>query len=336
VVQVEDSLSMDKKYQSIWFTWERQRRTDELAAALNIPVCRYTSDHSYGFRVLCLATRTLLKLMHARPHKVVVQNPSQALTALVCFLQPLLRYRLIVDRHSNFKFDTMNLMSLKYRIFHILSRYTVRKADLTIVTNEFLKNVVEEWGGRGFVLPDKLPILELADKISLPGKHNIVFVCTYGDDEPVEEVLQSARLVNPSTVIHVTGDYRKAQKTMVDSAPPNVVFTGFLDEKDYQSLLGSCDTVMVLTTQDHTLLCGAYEAVSLGKPLILSKQPTLMSYFCKGTVYTKNEAAGIARAIETAIDRRDALEREMVELVRRLCKSWQAQFEDLLKRIETL
>ena len=34
------------------------------------------------------------------------------------------------------------------------------KRDLTIVTNDFLARLVREKGGRAFVLPDPLPILE--------------------------------------------------------------------------------------------------------------------------------------------------------------------------------
>jgi len=327
---------MDKSRRTIWLAWESQRRTNELAAALDIPLCRYTSDLSYGFRVLSLTIRTLLELMRVRPHKVVVQNPSQVLTALLCFLRPLFRFRLIVDRHSNFKFDTMSIPSLKYKLFHILSKYTVRKADLTIVTNEFLKEVVEQWSGKGFVLPDKLPALDLAGTISLPGERNIVYICTYSGDEPVEEVLEAARMLNPSTVIHITGDYRKAKTGTVDSAPSNVLFTGFLDEKDYQSLLRSCDAVMVLTTQDHTLLCGAYEAVSLGKPLILSNQPALMSYFRKGAVYTENSAENIAGAVETTLNRCTILETDIKELAVLLKDEWQVRFDQLVALIDSL
>jgi glycosyltransferase involved in cell wall biosynthesis len=319
----------------IWITWETQRRTEELAAALNTPLFKYLSNQTYLIRVLILSLKTSLKLTIARPKTVIVQNPSIVLASVACIMQTLLRYALVVDRHSNFKFETLDMKSLKYKIFHILSRFTVQRADLTIVTNEFLKEIVESWGGHGFVLPDKLPSLTQAEKIKLSGSRNIVFVCSYGEDEPLEEVIGAARSIDPSVVIHVTGDSRKLKRSVIDGAPPNIVFTGFLEEKTYQSYLCSCDFVMVLTTDDNLLACGAYEAVSLGKPLILSNKKTLREYFHKGGVYTDNEQSDIARAIQEAFGRRDVLEEEVNDLAAELRESWQLQFDQLKSLLDT-
>jgi len=258
------------------------------------------------------------------------------LATVACLLRPVLGYKLVVDRHTNFKFHTMHLQSTKYRLFQTLSKYTVRAADLTIVTNEFLKQAVERWGGRGFVLPDKLPSLPLAERSDLAGAKNIVFVCTYSDDEPVGEVIEAARLIDTSVIVHITGDDRKWKGRVSDNVPPNVIFTGFLSETDYQSLLFSCDAVMVLTLQDHTLLCGAYEAVSLGKPLILSNQSALRDYFYKGVAFTENDAKSIVGAIQTAIGSRSALEDEIRELAVELRDSWQLQFAELQRLIPSL
>jgi len=252
------------------------------------------------------------------------------LAALACLLRKPFGFRLIVDRHSNFKFDTMKRWSLKYKIFHFLSRYTVRKADLTIVTNEFLKGVVESWGGRGFVLPDKLPTLPLAEKTDLKGKNNVVFVCSYSKDEPSLAAIEAARLLGDSIFVYMTGNSAKLGHEILENAPANVIFTGFLEEKDYQSLLFSSDAVMVLTTQDHTLVCGAYEAVSLGKPLILSDTKALKEYFHQGVVYTKNTPAEIAHAMQQAIEDNAVLRDKIAGLAGQLRESWELKF-DLLK-----
>jgi glycosyltransferase involved in cell wall biosynthesis len=320
----------------IWITWEIQRRTTELSAALNVPLFQYLSSSEYLMRFLVLSARTILKLFIDRPEIVIVQNPSMSLTAVTCLLKRFMCFSLVVDRHSNFKFDTMGLRSLKYKAFHFLSKYTVRKTDLTIITNKFLKELVGTWGGRGFVLPDKLPRLSLAEKRPLAGENNIVFVCTYSADEPIDEVIKAAHLIDSSIVIHITGDYWKLEKRHIAEAPGNVVFTGFLDEKDYQSLLYSCDVVMVLTTNDHTLVCGAYEAVSLGKPLILSNKEALLNYFNKGVVFTENTGESIANAICTAIDQAAALKDEIVKLGTELEDSWNLQFYGLKKLLEKI
>jgi len=324
------------KTKAIWITWENQRRTNELSKALDVPLYKYLSDRYYLIRLLVLSARTCARLFIARPHMLIVQNPSIVLATVACLLRRIVGYTLVVDRHSNFRLERMHLRSLKEMVFQMLSRYTVKKAHLTIVTNEFLKNVLEDWGGRGFVLPDKLPQLPLAEKVQLTGKNNIVFVCSYSGDEPVTEVIEAARLCDPSTVIHITGDNRKLEKDVLDSAPPNVRFTGFLNEKDYQSILLSCDAVMVLTTAEHFLLCGAYEAVSLDQPLILSDKETLRNYFNKGVVFAKNDAKNISKAIRTAIREKECRQKEIGKLASDLPESWQRQFDRLQEQMDSL
>ena len=52
--------------------------------------------------------------------------------------------------------------------------------------------------------------------------------------------------------------------------PDNVRLTGFLPDSDYVGLILASDAVIALTTMDHTMQRGAYEAVYLGRPVITS------------------------------------------------------------------
>ena len=318
---------------AIWITWENQRRSLELAAALGADLWLLLADKSYLVRAVWLGMRTIGKLLARRPRLVFVQNPSLVLATLVCFLRPLLGYRLVVDRHSSFKFHTRGSPLLKYRIFHRLSRYTVRHADLTIVTNEFLRDVIERWGGRGFVLQDRLPDLSQVQPRDLAGNSSIVFICSHNADEPLAPVVAAARLIDPRINVYVTGNYHKTRPEVYADAPANIVFTGFLSEVDYQSLLHSSDALMALTIQPHTLLCGAYEAVALGKPLVLSDFEDLTSYFDRGTVFTDNSPESIAAAITQAITDKDRLGRQMRELQDDLSRRWQVRFAELVEMI---
>jgi hypothetical protein len=320
--------------ESIWITWENQRRTNELARALNATLYVLISKRNYVCRVFTLSIRTFLILLRVRPRILIVQNPSIVLATLACLLKGIFRYFLIVDRHSNFRIEKAPYRSIKEKLFQILSRYTIRTADLTIVTNEFLKNLVEKWQGRGFILPDKLPQLDFARKIRLDGTYNITFACSFSGDEPVEQVIEAARLLDPSIFIYITGDHRKISHKTIADAPRNVRFTGFLDEKLYQSLLLSSDVVMALTTADHFLLCAAYEGVTLGRPLILSDTPDLREYFHKGSVYSQNDAKSLARSAREALAEREYLENEMLVLRQELTCSWDDRFDKLLAEIE--
>jgi glycosyltransferase involved in cell wall biosynthesis len=119
-------------------------------------------------------------------------------------------------------------------------------------------------------------------------------------------------------------------------APPNVCFTGFLNEADYQSLLASCDVLMALTRQPYTLLCGAYEAMSLGRPLVLSRHEDLAAYFARGRLLADNTPEAIAAAVEEALNRSEELAAQMRELREELRVVWDARFRELAVRIRTL
>lgn len=285
------------------------------------------SSAPWAARALLLSMRTICKLLKQRPHYLIVQNPSIILASVASVLRPVLRYKLIVDRHSNFFEQTLTSPSLKFRLFHILSRYTVRSADLTIVTNDVLKDLLEQWGGTGFVLPDKLPRLDARDTMVLSGRHPLIFICSHSTDEPIAEVLEAARIIGPLYHIYVTGQSTRSPRDLIQMAPTNVTFTGFLPEVDYQSLLASAHVVLVLTKQPNTLLCGAYEAVALGKPLILSNQTALTSYFSKGTVATSHDPRDIATAVYRATTDAQRLHLEILSLAFELGEDWRKRFD---------
>ena len=147
----------------VWVTWERQRRSTVLAEELGCELFIYEKKHGSRIsRYFFAIFSTTLFLIKKKPNIVFCQNPSIVLAAFLCFTQPLFRYKLIVDRHSNFMFNRPK--DLLYKLFIILSDYTIRKADLTIVTNEYLNDYVKEKGGRGFVLQDKIPEINFYNK----------------------------------------------------------------------------------------------------------------------------------------------------------------------------
>jgi len=319
-----------------WIAWEYHRRSRELARALGADFFPLLSPLPYPLRIALLSLRTFVLLVRRRPRLLFIQNPSLMLALLACLLRPLFRYRLVVDRHSNFIMRTRKVPRPVESVVMMISRFTNRHADLTIVTNEELLDLVHAWGGKGFILQDRLPDLRSAVPRDLgPGRH-VCFISTYGPDEPIVAVAEAARLLPRDVTIHVTGRLAAAPHWLRDDCPANVRLTDFLPEEDYLSLLASCDVVMALTTRPATLLCGAYESVSLHKPTILSDQQVLRSYFHRGIVFTENTGRGIAAAILDAVSRREELTAEVADLARELRQEWEKRFDGLLGEIGSL
>ena len=309
---------------AVWISWERHRRSRELARELSVPLFEVVSRRGSRIRSISCAFRTVALLARLRPSLLFVQNPSVQLAALASFLKPLFRYRLVVDRHSNFDFGDIDR-----GLFNLLSNYGIRSADLTIVTNEAVQRLVEGKGGRAFVLQDVLPRVDAEGAAKPDGRMRVVYICSFSSDEPVEEVLEAARLLDDSVHVYVSGRIAKEFLARARNAPARVTFTGFLPEREYLALLKSADVAVALTKREHTLLCGAYESVSLRKPLVLSDHAALRSYFKKGVVLTENTPGAIAAAIRTAVADRARLSAQMNELAPELHADWSARFRKL-------
>ena len=325
----------------IWITWEHHRRTSELASA--IPGLRLFELESETARQLNsklerllhypnLLLQTIRILVQERADIVIVQNPSVLLSLFMVTFGKVLAPNVIVDAHNG----GVRPFHAKYTwlkpIFSIIHRW----AELIIVTNDELAKIIRKNRGRPFILQDKIPSLDAPADIPLEGEFNLVLVCTFEPDEPFQEVIEAANLLDSSICIYITGKYEKAQKDIIKHAPTNVIFTGFLSEGKYISILNSCDIIIDLTLEPDCLVCGAYEAVAIGKPLILSDAPALRNYFCKGAVYTENTAVAIAQAVHYAINNKERLDKEIKQLKKEITTDWNNKLDEFLHTIELI
>src|SRR5439155_1727924 len=78
--------------------------------------------------------------------------------------------------------------------------------------------------------------------------------------------------------------------------------------------LRAADVVLVLTTHDHTMQRGGYEAMALGKPLVTSDWGILRETFSRGTIHVRNEPHAIAAGVRRALADRERLGAEMRSL----------------------
>ena len=168
----------------VWITWENQRRNKGISSALDWPLFEITYSGPWLKRYVYSGLRTLDTILRMRPLVVAAQNPSIMLAALVIMLKHVLGYKVVIDAHNSGIYP----MEGQNAFLMAISRWLQRHADLTIVTNTELKAIVESHGGRAFVLPDRLPDVPEAVSLSLQGRVNIAFICSYSADEPFQDV----------------------------------------------------------------------------------------------------------------------------------------------------
>jgi glycosyltransferase involved in cell wall biosynthesis len=292
--------------QTLWITWEAHRRTREISQALGIELVELNSRLPRILKHPFFLWKTTRALMSRRPRALLIQCPSLILAAWVLLWKKMFGYRLAVDAHNE------AVSPMKHPRTTAILRLLHREADVTLVTNESLQRIVEAHGGRCFVLPDKIPCLtQGAETPAKEGPPLIVFICSFAEDEPYEEVIEAGRILGHDFSIHITGNPRKLKKKIRQNLPANIRLTGYLPEKAYLDLMRRADVLMDLTTREDCLVCGAYEAVALGKPLVLSDTKALRSYFHQGAVFTQNDRKSLSQSIEEAWRDRQKLKREM-------------------------
>src|SRR5690606_6339767 len=144
----------------IAITWEQHRRTRELCKWLGIPLHELTYDGPPPSRYARLTSKTLALLAAARPRVVYIQNPSVVLATVVLAARPLLGgYKVVMDAHN----EAVSPFTHAYWPITSLARRALRRADITIVTNEPLATKVEAQGGHPLILPDRLPTPPLGE-----------------------------------------------------------------------------------------------------------------------------------------------------------------------------
>ncbi|WP_214169514.1 glycosyltransferase [Citrifermentans pelophilum] len=265
-----------------------------------------------------------------------VQNPSMLLAFIACLYRLVSHNIVIVDRHTTFRINKEPKLSVDHFMFKFFHWFTIRFADLTMVTNKYLAELVENKGGIPFVLPDKLPEIKPTEQLQLKEGFNILLISSFGYDEPIDIVLQSMKMLEGENInLYVTGNYKKLGNAIVNGCKENVIFTGFLPEADYINMLFAVDAVMVLTTADHCMLCGCYEAISAGKPLLTSAKLVLLEYFDKA-VFVNNTCDEIVSGIKQIIDNYPGCVDNTMLMRRSLGNKWMELYEQLNVTLEDI
>src|SRR6056297_2216212 len=117
----------------VWITWEKQRRSIELSKALDCDL--YLFDFKGKLRYPKCIYNTLKVLISTPGNTLFVQNPSMILASMACLFKFVSKKKVIVDRHTTFRINKERKASLDWLIFDVLNKFTLKIADLNIVTN---------------------------------------------------------------------------------------------------------------------------------------------------------------------------------------------------------
>lgn len=295
----------------MWLTWHYQARSRNLAKALNVPIYEYFVNDNLFQRHFLSSLWTIKVLFTKRPDKIIIQ--CSFLLLLIVSLYKIFRHNkviLIVDCHT--KALRRKAPGILNYIFWPLKKFSFRFADMTIISNSDLIKDIKELHNEFLILPDKIPE-EIVNSDFKQASKYCVYISSFAIDEPFEEILEVSKLLENSVKIFWTGKYPDQVK---DLKPlyPNIEFTGYVPFDYYYNLLGNADCILALTTEEDCLQSGAYEALGLEIPMVVSDTKALRNFFKDTAIYTNHYPENIAESILKAINNSADLKSKMKDI----------------------
>ncbi|MDZ7265869.1 MAG: glycosyltransferase [candidate division KSB1 bacterium] len=290
-------MATTNKHKLLFVSWaENCSRSDNLARLLGgssrmIYAGRLGSNYfTVTLKYLVQMWMTWRLLRHERPRVVLVMVPPVFICVPVYLYCRLTGAGYLTDTH------TAAFTMARWKPLLFLNAWFYRRALGNIVTNEHLARQVEKWRAPVVVIGD-LPVqFPRIAEFPLNGRFAVAVVCSYNPDEPLDHIWEAARQL-PEVDFYVTGKVKDAPARLLDHKPDNMNLTDFLPLEQYAGLIKGCHAVMVLTTRDHTMQRGAYEALALGTPIITSDWPLLRETFDQAALYVDNSPAGIVAGV---------------------------------------
>lgn len=283
---------------AIWISWETHRRSRSLAQALSVPLFEIVIDGNKVGRYIFSIIETSKFFKHSQVHTFFFQNPSIVLALMLVVTRSLHKKKLVMDAHNAALFPFEG----RYRLIQFIAGWVIRKVDIVVVTNRLLSDAVIEIGGNPLIVSDPIPKIEKDKHVmkNLEQKRDFVLlICTWAKDEPYEQVIKAMQYLEDLDIdLRITGN---PPSVIRNNLTGNIILEGFVSCDLYESLISNAKVVVDLTTRDSCLVCGAYEAASVGRPCILSDDPIGREVFRGGYLFTQNNAEDIAKNIRKAL-----------------------------------
>lgn len=318
----------------LWFTWETQRRNEELARAFACEYHRFEySQHPAVLRYVFCLLQTLRVFTIHRPKVVFAQCPSIFLVSLVASLRMFQKFTFVIDAH-NVMFDYLLSRNI---LVNNLIKFSLKKADLVMVSNSLLVPALGIFKEKAMVLPDKVPTITRHSPrpwFSQLKRPVITLISSFAPDEPIENFLLASQAFELPHVLLVTGQRKKAA-ALLKYESASLRFVDYLPKEDFEAILAGSDLLVDLTTRLDCLVCGAYEALAVGVPILLSDSAALREVFAEA-LFAKNDIQDYLRALREFFKEPIHFQSRIRALKDPFEKRWQEAFQKVQQRMEAM
>ncbi len=289
----------------LFVSWTPHSRPRDLAVRLNadyVVPAAFAVSWWWPLRYVAQAVATVGTVLRRHPRVVLFTNPPFIAGAVCLIAARILRAQCWADCHSGAYNDP------RWTRFERANAIVVGRCSGAIFHNAMLATQHNGECRRSVVVS----VYAMADRtISDPQPRSseqrrplVVAVCSYAFDEPIDTILEAARLV-PDIDVVMTG---RAPSSLTSQASQNVKFTGWLDAQAYHEAIGRASALVCLTTREATMQNGLIEALEHRRPAVTSSTSALREWArdVPGIITVNDEPAALASAL-TAIVTEESL-----------------------------
>ena len=284
---------------SVWISWHKVPRSQNIAKFINVPLYEYYENDNIFKRHVFSSLWTMKFLFKNKPD-IVFLHYSYLLLFIVAVYKKIFAKNTVIIADCHNKALRRKVSGVASVIYEKIKQYSFKNTDITIITNKGLIRDIEHYSKNFFILPDKIPDFEFKTDIQRNETY-CVYISTFSVDEPLEEVIEAFKNLGSKVNLYWTGNKNKVSIDTME-IPNNIKFTGYLEYSEYYKLISNADCLLLLTSEDDCLQCGAYEGLNAGIPLVISDNKASREYFSDSAVYVKIDeesiAAGVLKAIE--------------------------------------
>jgi glycosyltransferase involved in cell wall biosynthesis len=175
----------------------------------------------------------------------------------------------------------------------------------------------------------------ILSRLGLTPENYVLVPCSFSSDEPLQEIIEAARLLSDITFVMTWYSERLPHLTR-NSLPANILLTGYLDIDSFNCVFGNAGVVIVLTKQENIQLSGMQEAMMFEIPAVVTDLKTTRFLYREAPVYVQNGPESIADGVKYAFQHRNQLRTLMRGLRTETQEEFFTQLKDLKVVLESV
>jgi glycosyltransferase involved in cell wall biosynthesis len=299
---------------SVWITWHKSVRSRNLSKEFQVKLLEIEISNNILLRHVGSSIWTILVLIKYKPRTIYLQY-SFMLLIIISFYKLIKNHNVYIICDCHTKALRRNAPGLLKYIFMPIKRFSFKYVNIILISNNSLKkdvkNIIVLEDKYIYILPDKIPTIRYNKNLKKEEKY-CVYINSYAVDEPFHEIIIMAKIIKNDIKIYITGKIPKhLKKYILHHKDQNIIFTNYLEDSEYNDLIGNASCLLILTKEEDCLQCGAYEALSVNVPMVLTKTNALKNYFGDSATYTNNDPESIAEGIKISINKSSSIKLKM-------------------------